>query len=44
MSSNRIVGATLEKKLLPLPLTLALGAFLKQHKNKLQCSFGLTTG
>ncbi|XP_063291918.1 mitochondrial import receptor subunit TOM40 homolog [Pelobates fuscus] len=42
--SNWIVGATLEKKLPPLPLTLALGAFLNHKKNKFQCGFGLTIG
>lgn len=44
MDSNWIVGATLEKKLPPLPLTLALGAFLNHRKNKFQCGFGLTIG
>ncbi|XP_038623173.1 mitochondrial import receptor subunit TOM40 homolog [Tachyglossus aculeatus] len=44
VDSNWIVGATLEKKLLPLPLTLALGAFLNHRKNKFQCGFGLTIG
>uniref|UniRef100_A0A2K6U1I3 Uncharacterized protein n=1 Tax=Saimiri boliviensis boliviensis TaxID=39432 RepID=A0A2K6U1I3_SAIBB len=42
VDSNWIVGATLEKKLPPLPLTLTLQAFLNHHKNKFQCSFGLT--
>uniref|UniRef100_A0A8D0LBQ1 Translocase of outer mitochondrial membrane 40 n=1 Tax=Sphenodon punctatus TaxID=8508 RepID=A0A8D0LBQ1_SPHPU len=42
--SNWIVGAALEKKLLPLPLTLAMGAFLNHRKNKFQCGFGLTIG
>uniref|UniRef100_A0A2I3HVY7 Translocase of outer mitochondrial membrane 40 n=1 Tax=Nomascus leucogenys TaxID=61853 RepID=A0A2I3HVY7_NOMLE len=44
VDSNWIVGATLEKKLPPLPLTLALGAFLNHNKNKFQCGFGLTIG
>lgn len=44
VDSNWIVGATLEKKLPPLPLTLALGAFLNHKKNKFQCGFGLTIG
>lgn len=44
VDSNWIVGATLEKKLPPLPLTLALGAFLNHRKNKFQCGFGLTIG
>uniref|UniRef100_G3NGL4 Translocase of outer mitochondrial membrane 40 homolog (yeast) n=1 Tax=Gasterosteus aculeatus aculeatus TaxID=481459 RepID=G3NGL4_GASAC len=33
VDSNWVVGATLEKKLLPLPLTLALGASLNHRKN-----------
>ncbi|KAL2079965.1 hypothetical protein ACEWY4_023758 [Coilia grayii] len=44
VDSNWMVGATLEKKLLPLPLTLALGAFLNHRKNKFQCGFGITIG
>ncbi|XP_062895080.1 mitochondrial import receptor subunit TOM40 homolog [Mobula hypostoma] len=44
LDSNWVVGATLEKKLVPLPLTLALGAFLNHRKNKFQCGFGLTIG
>lgn len=44
VDSNWIVGATLEKKLPPLPLSLALGAFLNHRKNKFQCGFGLTIG
>lgn len=44
VDSNWIVGATLEKKLPPLPLTLALGAFLNHRKNKFLCGFGLTIG
>ncbi|XP_015272408.1 PREDICTED: mitochondrial import receptor subunit TOM40 homolog [Gekko japonicus] len=44
VDSNWIVGAALEKKLLPLPLTLAMGAFLNHRKNKFQCGFGLTIG
>nr|XP_060640224.1 uncharacterized protein LOC132780524 [Anolis sagrei ordinatus] len=39
VDSNWIVGATLEKKLPPLPLTLAMGAFLNHRKNKFQCGF-----
>lgn len=34
VDSNWVVGATLEKKLLPLPLTLALGAFLNHRDRK----------
>uniref|UniRef100_A0A671PSP4 Probable ATP-dependent RNA helicase ddx6 n=2 Tax=Sinocyclocheilus anshuiensis TaxID=1608454 RepID=A0A671PSP4_9TELE len=44
LDSNWVVGATLEKKLLPLPLSLALGAFLNHRKNKFQCGFGITIG
>ncbi|XP_028326621.1 mitochondrial import receptor subunit TOM40 homolog [Gouania willdenowi] len=44
VDSNWVVGATLEKKLPPLPLTLALGAFLNHKKNKFQCGFGVTIG
>ncbi|XP_059825683.1 mitochondrial import receptor subunit TOM40 homolog [Hypanus sabinus] len=44
LDSNWVVGATLEKKLVPLPLTLALGAFLNHRKSKFQCGFGLTIG
>uniref|UniRef100_A0A8C4P341 Translocase of outer mitochondrial membrane 40 n=1 Tax=Dromaius novaehollandiae TaxID=8790 RepID=A0A8C4P341_DRONO len=44
VDSNWVVGAVLEKKLLPLPLTLAMGAFLNHRKNKFQCGFGLTIG
>ncbi|MGH0176679.1 UNVERIFIED_CONTAM: hypothetical protein FKN15_073286 [Acipenser sinensis] len=44
LDSNWVVGATLEKKLLPLPLTLAMGALLNHKKNKFQCGFGLTIG
>ncbi|KAJ8388854.1 hypothetical protein AAFF_G00126100 [Aldrovandia affinis] len=44
VDSNWMVGATLEKKLIPLPLSLTLGAFLNQRKNKFQCGFGITIG
>ncbi|XP_071751175.1 mitochondrial import receptor subunit TOM40B [Centroberyx gerrardi] len=44
VDSNWVVGATLEKKLLPLPLSLVLCAFLNHHKNKFQCGFGVTIG
>ncbi|XP_059363844.1 mitochondrial import receptor subunit TOM40 homolog [Carassius carassius] len=44
LDSNWVVGATLEKKLVPLPLSLALGAFLNHRKNKFQCGFGITIG
>uniref|UniRef100_A0AAQ5Y3I5 Translocase of outer mitochondrial membrane 40 homolog (yeast) n=1 Tax=Amphiprion ocellaris TaxID=80972 RepID=A0AAQ5Y3I5_AMPOC len=44
VDSNWVVGATIEKKLVPLPLTLALGAFLNHRKNKFQCGFGVTIG
>lgn len=44
IDSNWIVGATLEKKLLPLPLSLALSGFLNHRKNKFQCGFGVNIG
>lgn len=44
LDSNWIVGATLEKKLLPLPLSLVLCTFLNHSKNKFQCGFGVTIG
>ncbi|XP_066575438.1 mitochondrial import receptor subunit TOM40 homolog [Amia ocellicauda] len=44
VDSNWVVGATLEKKLPPLPLSLAMGAFLNHRKNKFQCGFGITIG
>uniref|UniRef100_A0AAR2M030 Translocase of outer mitochondrial membrane 40 homolog, like n=1 Tax=Pygocentrus nattereri TaxID=42514 RepID=A0AAR2M030_PYGNA len=44
LDSNWVVGATMEKKLVPLPLSLALGAFLNHRKNKFQCGFGVTIG
>lgn len=44
VDSNWVVGATLEKKLPPLPLTMALGAFLNHRKNKFQCGFSVIIG
>ncbi|KAI1886292.1 hypothetical protein AGOR_G00212500 [Albula goreensis] len=44
IDSNWVVGATLEKKLVPLPLSLTLGAFLNHRKNKFQCGIGATIG
>ncbi|XP_076864106.1 mitochondrial import receptor subunit TOM40B [Brachyhypopomus gauderio] len=44
IDSNWVVGASLEKKLLPLPLSLALCSFLNHRKNKFQCGFGVTIG
>ncbi|XP_061520809.1 mitochondrial import receptor subunit TOM40B isoform X2 [Phycodurus eques] len=44
VDSNWVVGATLEKKLLPLPLSLVLCSFLNHNKNKFQCGFGITIG
>ncbi|XP_026202435.1 mitochondrial import receptor subunit TOM40B [Anabas testudineus] len=44
VDSNWIVGATLEKKLLPLPFSLVLCSFLNHRKNKFQCGFGVTIG
>jgi mitochondrial import receptor subunit TOM40 len=37
-----MVGTMLEKKLPPLLLELALGAFLNHHKSKFLYGFGLT--
>ncbi|KAK2830654.1 hypothetical protein Q5P01_018585 [Channa striata] len=44
LDSNWVVGATIEKKLLPLPLSLVLCSFLNHRKNKFQCGFGVTIG
>nr|XP_057902917.1 mitochondrial import receptor subunit TOM40B [Doryrhamphus excisus] len=44
VDTNWVVGATLEKKLLPLPLSLVLCSFLNHNKNKFQCGFGVTIG
>ncbi|XP_033929423.1 mitochondrial import receptor subunit TOM40 homolog [Melopsittacus undulatus] len=44
LDSSWVVAAVLEKKLPPLPLTLALGAVLNHRKNKFLCGFGLTIG
>ncbi|TRY96377.1 hypothetical protein DNTS_029312 [Danionella cerebrum] len=44
IDSNWVVGANLEKKLQPLPLSLALCTFLDHMKNKFQCGFGITIG
>lgn len=44
VDSNWIVSGVLEKKLPPLPLTLALGAFLNHWKNKFHCGFNITVG
>lgn len=44
VDSSWQVGAVLEKKLPPLPLTLALGAFINHRKDKFLCGFGLTIG
>uniref|UniRef100_A0A8U8C343 Uncharacterized protein n=1 Tax=Geospiza parvula TaxID=87175 RepID=A0A8U8C343_GEOPR len=44
LDSSWQVGAVLEKKLPPLPLTLALGAFINHRKEKFHCGFGLTIG
>lgn len=34
----------LEKKLPPLPVTLALGAFLNHWKNRFHCGFSVIVG
>uniref|UniRef100_H3CD25 Translocase of outer mitochondrial membrane 40 homolog, like n=1 Tax=Tetraodon nigroviridis TaxID=99883 RepID=H3CD25_TETNG len=44
LDSNWVVGATLEKRLLPLPLSLLLCTFLNHRKNQFQCGFGVTVG
>ncbi|XP_008329299.1 mitochondrial import receptor subunit TOM40B isoform X3 [Cynoglossus semilaevis] len=44
IDSNWVVGANLEKKLLPLPLSLVLCSFLNHRKNKFQCGFSVTIG
>ncbi|XP_005999393.1 mitochondrial import receptor subunit TOM40B [Latimeria chalumnae] len=44
VDSNWIVGGVLEKKLPPLPLSLALGAFINHRKNKFQCGFSVIVG
>ncbi|XP_043993951.1 mitochondrial import receptor subunit TOM40B isoform X2 [Gambusia affinis] len=44
INSNWVVGATLEKKLLPLPLSLMLCSFLNHQKNKFLCGFGIMIG
>ncbi|KAE8588712.1 hypothetical protein XENTR_v10022707 [Xenopus tropicalis] len=38
------VGGILEKKLPPLPVTLALGAFMNHWKNKFHCGFNIMVG
>ncbi|OCT66609.1 mitochondrial import receptor subunit TOM40B isoform X2 [Xenopus laevis] len=38
------VGGVLEKKLPPLPVTLALGAFMNHWKNKFHCGFNIMVG
>uniref|UniRef100_UPI00358DDCC2 mitochondrial import receptor subunit TOM40 homolog n=1 Tax=Myxine glutinosa TaxID=7769 RepID=UPI00358DDCC2 len=44
VDSNWTVSSVLEKKLPPLPLTLALAAAINHRKHKFQCGFGLTIG
>ncbi|KFO82009.1 Mitochondrial import receptor subunit TOM40B, partial [Cuculus canorus] len=44
LDSNWSVGAVLEKKLPPLPVTLALGAFLNHWKNRFHCGFSVIVG
>ncbi|XP_038624565.1 mitochondrial import receptor subunit TOM40B [Tachyglossus aculeatus] len=44
LDSNWCVGAVLEKKLPPLPVTLALGAFLHHGRNRFHCGFSVTVG
>ncbi|OWK50921.1 Mitochondrial import receptor subunit TOM40B [Lonchura striata] len=42
LDSSWSVGGVLEKRLPPLPVTLALGAFLNHRRNRFHCGFGLT--
>ncbi|XP_006038286.2 mitochondrial import receptor subunit TOM40B, partial [Alligator sinensis] len=44
VDSNWCVGGVLEKKLPPLPVTLALGAFLNHWKNRFHCGFSIIVG
>ncbi|XP_006115255.2 mitochondrial import receptor subunit TOM40B isoform X1 [Pelodiscus sinensis] len=44
LDSNWCVGGILEKKLPPLPVTLALGAFLNHWKNRFHCGFSVIVG
>nr|KAF6268525.1 translocase of outer mitochondrial membrane 40 like [Pipistrellus kuhlii] len=44
VDSNWCVGAVLEKKMPPLPVTLALGAFLNHWRNRFHCGFSVTVG
>ncbi|XP_068851209.1 mitochondrial import receptor subunit TOM40B isoform X2 [Aphelocoma coerulescens] len=44
LDSNWSMGGVLEKKLPPLPVTLALGAFLNHWRNRFHCGFSVTVG
>ncbi|KAG9463977.1 hypothetical protein GDO78_020706 [Eleutherodactylus coqui] len=44
VDSSWCVGGVLEKKLPPLPVTLALGAFMNYWKNKFHCGFSIMVG
>ncbi|XP_062820994.1 mitochondrial import receptor subunit TOM40B isoform X2 [Anolis carolinensis] len=44
LDSSWCVGAILEKKLPPLPVTLALGAFLNHWKHRFHCGFSIIVG
>ncbi|XP_029436249.1 mitochondrial import receptor subunit TOM40B isoform X2 [Rhinatrema bivittatum] len=44
VDSNWCIGGVLEKKLPPLPVTLALGAFMNHWKNKFHCGFSVLIG
>ncbi|XP_053330911.1 mitochondrial import receptor subunit TOM40B [Spea bombifrons] len=44
VDSSWCVGGVLEKKLPPLPITLALGAFMNHWKNKFHCGFNIMVG
>uniref|UniRef100_A0A674GJH6 Translocase of outer mitochondrial membrane 40 like n=1 Tax=Taeniopygia guttata TaxID=59729 RepID=A0A674GJH6_TAEGU len=42
LDSSWSVGGVLEKRLPPLPVTLALGAFLNHRRDRFHCGFGVT--
>lgn len=44
LDSNWSVGGVLEKRLPPLPVSLALGAFLNHWRNRFHCGFSVTVG
>ncbi|KAM8921622.1 mitochondrial import receptor subunit TOM40B isoform 2-T2 [Pelodytes ibericus] len=44
VDSSWCVGGVLEKKMSPLPVTLALGAFMNHWKNRFHCGFNILVG